>query len=94
MDFDVFRKAAILIDKGYVTAEGFGNDRTFWKVGENEIEQRQDKAGHKFICRCTHATVQSVSTPSCTHVIAHIGYMINLKRGRKDEKNQEDSVSR
>ena len=83
MNFEVFRKAARLVDSGKIEAEGFGNDRSFWKVGDNQIELRQDRDGFDAICTCKHISIRSVNAPSCSHVISLIAYLVDLKRGKK-----------
>jgi len=80
MEFSVFKKAGHFVDSDKITAQGFGNDRSFWKVGENDVELRQDRDGFDAICTCKHSTIRSVNSPSCSHVIALITYLTLKKK--------------
>lgn len=73
MKFDVFASGWRTTSEVEITA--YGSERLFLEVSGHKLEVYQDKSGFHFKCTCTHASVQSINSPSCSHACAVIIYL-------------------
>ena len=82
----IFHYARDILAEEKIEQEGFGNERDFWKVGNNLVEVVHRMEGYEFICRCTHCSIYSAFNPFCSTKAAFIAHLVLKETIKKKVK--------